>query len=55
MTVEAGVILTLVLAVVSFAGAYGGSRARLAMLERSTRHAHRRIDEHLNHHIEGTL
>jgi hypothetical protein len=55
MTIEQGVAMTLILALASFAGAWGGIRARLAQTERSTRHAHRRIDEHLKHHLEGTL
>lgn len=40
-------------ALASFAGSYGGVRARLIAAEKSAEHAHHRIDNHLAQHIEG--
>jgi hypothetical protein len=40
---------------VSFARAFAGVRARLAMLEGSAKRAHARLDEHLHDHITGAL
>lgn len=36
----------------SFAGAWGGVRARLAHVERIANKAHERMDEHLQFHLE---
>ena len=48
-------LLVAVTGVVSFAGAFAGVRARLAIAERSAQHAHKRIDEHLRDHITGAI